>query len=571
MAIRELRYTELTILSLLAIGITVLGALGFSFLGHTPLDSLYLSIQLFVLESGAPRDGVPAALEIARWCAPLFVAYTAIRTLLLLSRNTTQMLKLHTFKGHVVICGLGQKGARLAEGFLQSQRRVVAIERNEQNEMISAFREQGAIVLTGDAGDTRLLRKVGVEKAGELFVVTADDNENVEIAVRAYDLVGKRQEALKGRVRCYVHIFKPYLRDLFKKHHVFTVTGDDFDARIFNIYERSARILLDKYPPDVSTTADKQVRILIAGFGWMGQSIALQAARTGHYRKGATIRIDIVDKADGVLDEFLESYPRLPDIVPVTAHGMDVTVSSQVQQLEGQTFSSVYICLGAEALSARAAQRFSTLFPSSSIMLCMLPRTGLATLLEGSGMLPRNVHAFNMIHEACHPEAVVGHSLDTLANRIHEYYRSGRVAANDGRLSSQYDVDWDFLPEEVKESNRNQADHIRIKLRAVGYDLCMTESGKSNGVPAKGRKFKKGPIEILAEMEHNRWKAERFLEGWRYGPEKNIDGKLHPDLVTWDKLPNSERDVNRRAVERIPDILEGWHIRSTDGKQPLYS
>ncbi len=571
MITRELHYSELFVLALLAVAVIFIGVLGFMELGHPVIDAIYLSVQLFVLESGAPRDGLPVVLEIARWAAPLLVAYTTIRALLLLSRNTMQSMKLRSYRKHVVICGLGQKGARLAEGYLENHKKVVAIEMNEQNDLISTFRQKGAIVLVGDAADTVLLNKAGVDKASTLFIVTTDDSENVEIAVRAFTCIRNQGQSRTPRIRCYVHIFKPELRNLFKQHHVFTITGDAFDARIFNVFDQSARVLFKDHPPDAYQLEDSQVRILIVGCGWMGQSIALQAARAGHYRNGRKISILIVDREITVIEQFLESYPMLSELVSVAKTCMDATRSSDLAALNGQKFSCVYVCLGDEEKSANSAQQLSGLFPSTSILLCMLPRTGLAALLEGSGMLPDKVNTFNMIHEACDPDAVVDDSLDKLAKRIHEHYRSGRKQAGNDGLSAQYNVRWDDLPEDAKESNRNQADHIHIKLRAVGYELCRPHSPAPGATPASGLVFTPEEIEILAEMEHNRWKAERFLDGWLYGPEKDIKEKMHPDLVKWELLPEAEQEVNRRAVKQIPDILTNWNIRRSDGKPSIHS
>ncbi len=64
-------------------------------------------------------------------------------------------------------------------------------------------------------------------------------------------------------------------------------------------------------------------------------------------------------------------------------------------------------------------------------------------------------------------------------------------------------------------------------------------------------------VERLAEMEHERWCAERTREGWRYGPPSPSDKarKTHPDLVAWAALPEGERAKNRVAVRELPRFL----------------
>ena len=104
----------------------VVGSLGFwGFARHyaaldqsrSPGDLLYLTIQLFVLESGAVEGPVGWQLEVARFLAPAVAAYTAVLALALLFYERFQLFRLRYARGHVVICGLGQKGLLLARGF----------------------------------------------------------------------------------------------------------------------------------------------------------------------------------------------------------------------------------------------------------------------------------------------------------------------------------------------------------------------------------------------------------------------------------------------------------------------
>jgi hypothetical protein len=109
---------------------------------------------------------------------------------------------------------------------------------------------------------------------------------------------------------------------------------------------------------------------------------------------------------------------------------------------------------------------------------------------------------------------------------------------------------WNGLPEGFKESNRKAADHIPAKLDNVGYALTPLVSA-----PDKIAKFAPEEIEILAEMEHERYLDERLAAGWKYGLRKNEKAKTNPSLRPWDKLPKKEKDKDRQAVRAIPHIL----------------
>ena len=108
-----------------------------------------------------------------------------------------------------------------------------------------------------------------------------------------------------------------------------------------------------------------------------------------------------------------------------------------------------------------------------------------------------------------------------------------------------------MLPEEVKEANRHQADHIPVKLRAIG---CATRPVQVD--LTRSFEFTTTQVELMARMEHDRWKADRWLAGWTYAPGmKDPETKTHPDLVGYDQLSEDVKEWDRHAVRDIPGLL----------------
>lgn len=54
--------------------------------------------------------------------------------------------------------------------------------------------------------------------------------------------------------------------------------------------------------------------------------------------------------------------------------------------------------------------------------------------------------------------------------------------------------------------------------------------------------------ERLAENAHDLWAAQRIAQGWSYGPQRDDGKKLHPCLVPYAELPESEKDYDRQAA-----------------------
>ena len=107
---------------------------------------------------------------------------------------------------------------------------------------------------------------------------------------------------------------------------------------------------------------------------------------------------------------------------------------------------------------------------------------------------------------------------------------------------------WEKLREDFKESCRQQADHIPVKLRAIG---CYAAT-EGNGTPIT--EFDEHEIERMARMEHARWNAERWLDNWTLGP-RNAEAKTSPYLVDWDQLPDDIKQYDRKFVRSIPELL----------------
>ena len=71
--------------------------------------------------------------------------------------------------------------------------------------------------------------------------------------------------------------------------------------------------------------------------------------------------------------------------------------------------------------------------------------------------------------------------------------------------------------------------------------------------------------ELLAKNTHEVWAAQRFAEGWKYGAERNDTEKLHPCLVAYEDLPESEKEYDRNtAMETLKTVnLLGFEIIKT--------
>ena len=145
-------------------------------------------------------------------------------------------------------------------------------------------------------------------------------------------------------------------------------------------------------------------------------------------------------------------------------------------------------------------------------------------------------------------DVMLGASRERLAETIHERYltdQKGRKAADDPAMQPWAELDSGF-----KESNRKQADQIQEKLRRVRCGLYpVVEEG------AALFEFTPEEVELLAEMEHERWVSEREADGWVYGETRDVDEKISPHLRPWAELTEEVKEYDRQTVRGIPEFL----------------
>jgi Trk K+ transport system NAD-binding subunit len=128
----------------------------------------------------------------------------AFLTNIIISRRLERALgrgRAGAVRGHVVLCGLGKVGTATMEGLLRAGRRVVVIERNENNRFLSVARERGVPVVIGDATVRATLQQAGIGHATTIAALTSDGVANLETVLSARDAYEELVQARDDRAR----------------------------------------------------------------------------------------------------------------------------------------------------------------------------------------------------------------------------------------------------------------------------------------------------------------------------------------------------------------------------------
>jgi len=527
---------------------------------YSVANALYHTAQLFAMHTPHFHNSPPLALEIARWLAPVTTVlslWQLVGSFLHSERAERRLRKMHQ---HSVVCGLGRKGMHMVQHLRKQGREVVVIEQNPSPEFTEECHKLGALVLTGNAGNPASSQEARIQFAAELYALCPEDQTNCEIAA-----VVSRQPRAQGTsaLACHVHLADTDLRTLLQEQMATHSDRGNVQLHFFDVFDPVARkLIMEDLPLDhalIAATTTKRVHLVLLGLGRMGGRLAVRAAQLGHFANHSRLRISIVDRHGRKnLDALLFRHPALKDLCDVELHEQELLSPATDALVAGwcadQAFvTSIVICMDDEPRALEAALRF--LPPAREhgvrIGLRMAREGGLARLLasgQPGNSLTGTLQTFGLEEEWCeltHPET---DTCEKLAAAIHELYRKSEPVKKDNTAMAS--PPWSELLERFRESNRQQAAHIPVKLRAIG---CMMVRTGEAGVAET--KFTPAEIDLMARMEHARWMAERRMAGWTLGPRDNT--KLHhPDLVEWDTpLNENSREKDRVAVKQIPDLL----------------
>ncbi len=565
---------------------------------HSWWDVGAASLQLFVFETSDATAHWPLHLQVARTLAPMVVLYTAASAVWkIVDQEAALYGLLFRKRRFIVVCGVGETGYRIARDYcLNSDKRVVVVDSNPMNALAAELENFGAIVVYGNAMDPLVLMKAQVVYAKELFLCTSDDKANIAIAKNADRLTRRLQprdierlqkiarrheQPVAGEtphlgLRCFLCVDTPDIYEVFAAHSFFETNTERFAIRLFNRRETIARNIFRNCAPDLyyrpASQDDSRVHILFIGFEALVREMILQTALTAHYTDFRLPLVTVLCPADreSTIGRFLHRYPQLLQTVEIHFRYDDpMTVSEQSwREMQAQApFSVCYVGMQRDVegiLSARRLNRLRRLsgMPALNFVVCLNQQNYLAEIIDDDflpitldkSLLPDHepIEYFETLDETISIGVVVNEALDVLARTLHNAYLRSQASQGASAAQNASIVSWSELPAHKKKANQHAAAHVDVKLRICG---CVAHSMESAAVEISFPPDA-ATLETLAQLEHRRWMADKYLAGYSYGPERDEDRMLHPDLVPWEALTDADKDKDRENIRQIPKLLQ---------------
>jgi len=531
-----IQFLVLLALAIVAFVLAVVGATGS--VGHRLLTGL----SVFQTGFPTPQSGESAALVVAQELGPLVTLAAAASVVFALFRRELNGFRARLRRNHVVICGLGEKGLRIARTFRDDRNAVTCIDPAGDSDAAADARARGVLVLPGDATQTHMLTTARVDRAAYVVCAAAADTTNARIAAECIRLA----DGGGRRTHLFVHLTNSELARVLEGP---TLGLDGIRLQFFNVYDLWARAMVEQ-AWDVSNPPRTPPQVAVVGATPLGRAVAVELGRRWHEAGvgAGPIRIVLVDPSASAHIHSLEArYTTLGRAAELVAIDHPISAAAPVALAPlldggGNAGQIAYFCLSDDGENLSLAMQARHELPSEAELVVpasVWSESLAALMLDPSTRIEAIGYAdtpdsLDLLHDS---------DRETLARAIHEHYR------HSGEASPAANVAWSDLSDDLREANRSQVEGIR-SLATFWYQLVPRTNWDAPTVELSAEE-----VEILAEREHARWMDERLAQGWRYGPVRDDQQKLHPYLIPWAKLPNKIRQKDWSAVAAWPEIL----------------
>lgn len=512
------------ILTLMVLLWLVLGAVGWStWEGRNGIsadgaaDYPYLTFWLLTPQGDVAGD-MPLALNMARYVG---AAIPLLGILFLAARQIGDAVSLTLTQlggaDHLVIIGEGLEAVSAAEAAHGEGAAVVVIDPTVTEAQAEDLNQLGVLVIRDDLRSS--VKKAALARARRVVVVGDVPTVTLSLARRAAESMDANEAYLHVQIEDADII--EMMRQTASAH-----SGPGPAIRPFSLAESAARRAHEELR---LWDRSDGLHLAVLNPGAFSEAMARRALSLGWRIGRAPPRVTLWDPAGDLQDRWTRIAPgavgdlsQIYDSPPFQIEfSQAASVSAFLAEVGSAAAWVVEDDVGDACAAALAASRLQ---PAPMVVV-----SGPQAL---DGMLP-GVHMAVSGFAAGLEQAILP-TIDRLAQQLHRAYAA---RAQQGYIlpgSDESRMRWSILPESLWSANRAAAAHIAVKLADAD------EAGRD---PRDDREF----LMIMSEIEHERWCAERLLNGWCPG-ERDNTLKLHPGLIGWSSLDDPTKDKDSDGV-----------------------
>ena len=347
-------------------------------------------------------------------------------------------------------------------------------------------------------------------------------------------------------------------------------------TRVLSEATVSARALNIDHPPFLIAKELRHARIhaLIIGFGQTGQAIArdlIVNCRTTYLGRP---RITVVDPGAKALEGVMRvRAPELDACAEFTfidgmigTHGVAPDTAELGRLIaEAGPVTAAYVCRHIDSEALSAAGMLQSLLRAADVaeppIFVRLRDIHTLSKTAGGARGLNSLIPFGDLESIIAACEFLSNTPDHAARAFSAAYRATLPPARRDDPNNRSARPWDDLDETFRQATRDSVAHIPAKMASAGIDPALWRGvAGPPRLPREVRLFAdEAACERLAELEHERWNAQRRMDGWRWAdlPSKDERRRLHPDLVAYDRLSDATKEYDRAFVREAQLICWG--------------
>ena len=543
------------VIPLLALATVALGTSGWMDKGQSFADALYRSAALFAYNDvyGGGAGLTDWRFQLGRWIGLIVVFSAALLALAALLQAQLALAVARGLRQEVVVIGGDRASAVAYEAARTAERSVLWLGAPALS--VATIR---CIALPWPPGEPSTTVLEHAKDASHVLICETNDAQSLVLARAA------RAAAPTARITVL-------MRDV-KLAEDAAATFNEARTRVLSRSAISARALNLDHPPFLTARELGHARIhaLIVGFGHTGQAIARDLIVNCRTTYLAPPRITVIDPNARALEGVLRV--RAPDVddsaefdfiegeIASGAISPEPAVLAQAVASAGP-ITTAYVCLAEDTDALAAAGTLQALVRAVDIgQPAIFVRLRDSTAI-GEGREARSgldaLQPFGDMDDILLASEFLAREPDAAARAFNEAYRRSlpEQVREDPANRSAYP--WDRLDETFRQANRDVVAHVPAKLASAGINPALWRGRRGLPRLTEGRLYADdAALEVLSELEHERWSAQRRMDGWRWTgqPRKDDARRLHPSLVAYDQLTDEVKEFDRGNVRETQAV-----------------
>jgi hypothetical protein len=552
------------------------------------LEDAYHSIGIFTANGSWAFDPANHVNTLFKFLATATPVVTFIGFVELLTGGILPFfIRLRTVLGlrlgwhGTVVCGLNNLSLQFAEAVTKSGSRALILDDSPMADLARRSYRRNIPVLP-----LRSLQKPGFAnllfRQCDLFSFLPSTDRQVDLVAQIDARMAQPSEKsfwFLVQERGLAQRLDSYLR--------FTAGNSALRPRFFDIDALAARQVLSRHPLDVLADAanQQQIHLAILGFGALGRAIVKEAARsvvTLPSIAGVKLKVTVIDMKAAEAACALEAEdPQIGQVLDLQVVSLTLQpaglLEKQLHDLPDNV-TAYFVTIGNPELAFATAvslrhwlleppttfeESWRHTHPCVPIMIRLRNWEGLGRLIrsnvdwpgsaERAPELPDGIFGFGVSQDVLDPAFIMSAARETGARVLHQSYRTtgeaSRRLAGGAEAARVAERDWRELATDLRDLNLYGFDHIAMKARAIGHRVVP--GATTTDVPATVLPM----LEKLSRLEHCRYFAERAAGGWRRASTRCDELRLHPAMVDWADLPDSEKRLDENHIRAVFQAL----------------